>query len=262
MAVCKDPSLTYLNGLGYNVVRLPRVGIEPLDILGKDDKSVERLGQVNQMWTSPQPLPPVKGPQAATGVTGQKTSELKLSIGLKILSAALGAMGAAVPDVSFGYSKAKKVSFTFTDVQVYLVDPLVVGNYLAAGDLSSGNPFVRRYFEDDDTSAFILTEVLKSKSITVTALDDSNSEVAVDFPAIQQVVGAKVAVTSKSATNTTLTYAGTDELSFGFRCFGIAYVDGAWRVHGTKPSGGVAFALPAGGAPASALLGEGRIAIR
>ena len=259
MALCKDPALTYLNGLGYNVVRLPRVGIEPLDILGKDDKSVERLGHVDQMWTSPQSLPPVNGPQAATGVSGQKTSELKASIGLKILSAALGAMGAAVPEVSFGYSKARKVTFTFTDVQVYLVDPLVVGNYLAAGDLSSGNPFVRRYFEDDDTEAFILTEVLKSKSITVTALDESNAEVGVDFPAIQQVVGAKVNVTSKTSTNTTLTYSGGFELSFGFRCFGIAYVDGAWRVHSAKPSGAVSFAA---GSKNGSLLGEGRIVLR
>jgi hypothetical protein len=262
MALCKDPSLTYLNGLGYNVVRLPRVGIEPLDILGKDDKSVERLGQINQMWTSPEAVPTINGPQAATAVSGQKTSELKVSIGLKILAAALGAMGAAVPEVSFGYSKARKVTFMFTDVQVYLVDPLAVGKYLAAGDLSSANPFVRRYFEDDDTTAFILTEVLRSKSITVTALDDNNAEVGVDFPAIQQIVGAKVNVTSKSATNTTLTYSGSFELSFGFRCFGIAYVDGAWRVHSAKPSPAISFAAPGSASKEGALLGEGRVVIR
>jgi hypothetical protein len=33
---CKDPSLTYLNRYGYNVVTLPRTGLEPLLVLGRD----------------------------------------------------------------------------------------------------------------------------------------------------------------------------------------------------------------------------------
>ena len=32
MAKVKDPSITYLNSLGYNVVKLPRAGIEPMDV--------------------------------------------------------------------------------------------------------------------------------------------------------------------------------------------------------------------------------------
>src|SRR5436190_17074162 len=85
MALCKDPSLTFLNASGYNVVRLPRVGIGPMDILGKD-ATIERLGRVDQLWTSTQPLPTVNGPLDAANITGQKSSDMKLSIGLKILS--------------------------------------------------------------------------------------------------------------------------------------------------------------------------------
>jgi hypothetical protein len=42
MAGCKDPSLTFLNSAGYNVMRLPRAGVDPLDILRKDS-TTERL---------------------------------------------------------------------------------------------------------------------------------------------------------------------------------------------------------------------------
>ena len=43
----KDPSVTFLNKFGYNVVKLPRVGIEPLDLIGMDEttpmaRAVER----------------------------------------------------------------------------------------------------------------------------------------------------------------------------------------------------------------------------
>ena len=34
MAFCEDASLTYLNRLGYNVIRLPRTGLLPLEVLG------------------------------------------------------------------------------------------------------------------------------------------------------------------------------------------------------------------------------------
>jgi hypothetical protein len=264
MAICKDPALTFLNGLGYNVVRLPRVGVEPLDILGKD-RTIERLGRVDQMWTSAQPLPSITGPRDATSVAGQKTSEMKLSIGLKILSATLGAMGAAVPEVSVAYARARKVVFTFTDVKTFSAEPLEVGQYLEAGDVATSNPFVRRYFDDEDTSAFIITEVLKSNAITVTATDDRGAEVGVDLPAIQQAVGARVTVTSKSATHATLTYTGTELLTFGFKCFGIAFVDGQWNVFSAAPSADLAFAVtPAavGGPVTPAILAPGRLVIR
>lgn len=264
MAICKDPALTFLNGLGYNVVRLPRAGVEPLDILGKD-QAIERLGRVDQMWTSAQPLPPITGPRDASSVAGQKTSEMKLSVGLKILSAALGAMGAAVPEVSVAYAKARKVMFTFTDVKTFSAEPLEVGQYLAAGDLATSNPFVRRYFDDEETSAFIITEVLKSQSITVTATNDRGVEVGVDLPAIQQAVGVKVGVTSTSASNATLTYSGSELLTFGFKCFGIAFADGEWNVFNAVPSADLAFAVPAAvgtGTVSPVILSPGRLVIR
>ena len=53
MARCKDPALNYLNREGYNVVKLPRAGLEPMDVLGRDGRSLERLGKLQRIWTSP-----------------------------------------------------------------------------------------------------------------------------------------------------------------------------------------------------------------
>ena len=50
MLRCHDPRLTYLNDLGYNVVRLPRKGINPLGVLGRDGKSLSYLGTLDQIW--------------------------------------------------------------------------------------------------------------------------------------------------------------------------------------------------------------------
>src|SRR5271166_4502631 len=100
MVLCTDKSLTYLNGQGYNVVRLPRKGIAPLDVLGRDGGSLERLGNLSQIWLSREPLPEIGTPQPATPVNGKKTSELSGSMGLKILGGILGALGAKSPAIS------------------------------------------------------------------------------------------------------------------------------------------------------------------
>ena len=36
MPVCEDPSLTCLDQVGDNVIKLPRTGVEPLHVVGRD----------------------------------------------------------------------------------------------------------------------------------------------------------------------------------------------------------------------------------
>ncbi len=244
MALCKDPALTYLNKLGYNVVRLPRAGIAPMDVLGREDRRVERLGNLGQIWSSPLPMPQPKPAEPASSINGRHTEDLKLSVGMRILEGILAGMGAALPQLNFAYQHARSVQFTFAEVHLISVDPFELGRYLAAGDLDSRNPFVAHYFDDEGSEAFVITEVLRSDTFTLIAKDESGSEAGVDVPAIQRAVGAKVSVSRSGSRTTELVYRGKQPLVFGFKAFGIDYVDGAWRVRGVKPGQGMAYALP------------------
>src|SRR3954469_2363025 len=144
MAICVDPKLTYLNDLGYNVLRLPRQGIAPLGIIGVDGKSKAWLGTLDQIWKSAVPVPQVGAPQLAGAISGFRTSELKASIGLDILANALNGMfGGSAPSVTSAYSDAKTVQFQLGDVTAVGIDPFVIGNYIAQGELATQNPFVR-----------------------------------------------------------------------------------------------------------------------
>lgn len=257
MALCSDKSLTYLNDLGYNVVRLPRRGIEPLDVLGRDGKSLERLGRLDQLWTSAKPVPEAGAPQPAAHVNGQTTGEMKLSVGLRLLSGVLGAIGAKVPELGFAYSRADMLQFTFGNVASKSVAPLEVGEFLSTGDLHAANPVVARYFGEDDTEAFVITEVLQSTEITVSAKDERGGELKADVPAIKAVVGANVSVAAKDATGAQITYGGAAPVTFGFKAFAIAF-DGRWRITGAEPSAELAFS--AGREPV--VLRRGTLALR
>ena len=106
----KDPSVTFLNKFGYNVVKLPRVGIEPLDVIGIDD-TTQWLGPLSSVWQSSVPAPEPSAPRPAAPVNGQKTDKLEIGFGLQILSNALAAFGAAAPSLDVAYKRARKVQF-------------------------------------------------------------------------------------------------------------------------------------------------------
>lgn len=245
---CKDPSITFLNKFGYNVVKLPRTGIEPMDTMGRDKNNSEWLGPLASVWKSTIAAPVAGPPQAAVTVEGQKSDKLDLSIGLKVLANALTAFGATTPSLDVAFTKARKVTFTFTNVTSTSVAPLVAGNYLAAGDLNSSNPVVRRYFLDEDDTdgqAYLIFDVLKSDTVTVTATNDSNTGVTLDVPAIQGLVGAKVGVNATDSSSSTLSFKGPAAVTFGFKVMEINFSNGRWTVEGAKPDGALAFSAAA-----------------
>jgi hypothetical protein len=247
---CKDPSITFLNKFGYNVVKLPRVGIEPLDVIGKDS-TTERLGPLAAVWKSSIPVPVPGPPQIAVDVQGQQSDKLDLSIGLKVLANALQAFGATVPSLDFAFTNARKVAFTFTNVTSTSVSPFEAGNFLADGDLNSKNPIVERYFLDTDgngAQAYLIFDVLKSDSISVSATNDKGVSVKVDVPSIQSVIGANVGVTTADSSSSTLTFQGKTPVTFGFKAMEINFSNGSWKLEDAAADGGLAFSVGAGAA--------------
>lgn len=244
MPRCHDPRLTYLNDLGYNVVRLPRKGINPLGVLGKDGDSLNYLGTLDQIWDSPG-RPPVAGhPNPVSALNGAATGDIDLSIGLDILANALSGMfGSTAPSLKFAYKLAKSIQFKFTDVQASSIDPFLISNYLASGRLREG-PFVSRFLRDPDTKAFVITETLQAKCLSAIAKADSSVEVSVSVPAIQSVLGGKVAVSKDDSNSAEVVYQGPEYLTFGFKVFAIKMANQVWRIHGITAGQSMAFEPP------------------
>ena len=244
MAKKKDPSVTYLNRFGYNVIKLPRVGIEPMDVVGKDE-ATQWLGPLRSVWTSSVAEPTPSAPKPAAQVIGQKTDQMDISFGIKILANALAAFGATVPSVDVAFKQARKIQFSYVNVTSISVSPLEAGNYLAEGKLNTENPVVRHYFTGHESQAFLIVDVLKSNSITVTATDERGVEVNLDIPAIQGVVGGNVGVKPSGASSGTVMFSGPDPVTFGFIVDEIEYDGARWSLSGAAASGDKAFGATA-----------------
>ena len=245
----KDPSITYLNALGYNVIKLPRVGINPLSLIGKD-KTTTFLGDLNTMWTGPEPALLPGPPNPASVVNGQKSAALDLGFGLNILGSTLAVFGATSPSIDLSHTTASGIQFSYSGVTSTAVDLGLLGGYLPKGQLNADNITVQRYFGTPSCEVYLIYEVLRSSSITITATDSSSNAVALDVPAIQGVVGAKVHVKPSNASSTGVTFASADGIAvtFGFKAVRLLLVSdiasGKLTFQDVAASGEIAFGVP------------------
>jgi hypothetical protein len=243
MGLCKDPTLTFLNKFGYNVVRLPRTGIEPLDVLGRD-ASLEKLGTLSELLESPATPPAPQGPLSVSDLNGKQTDDLDIAIGLKILADFLGGLASAagLPSLKLAFKRARSIQFTFTNVVSFTINQAKIGEYLQQARLKE-NPVNDRFFLNEDTEEFVLFDVLKSDSLTVQAKAEGSAGVELDIPAIQGAVGATVEVKKGSSSQSEIVFKGPQQVTFGFKCFRLEFINGKWRVTGAKAGQDLAFAL-------------------
>lgn len=201
------------------MVRLPRTGIEPLDILGRSGNQVVDLGSIKTVWDSKKVLPNNPIENTAANISGKRTSRLDVSLGLSILDDIFNGMGVSFPKIKEAYQKASFIEFMFNDVSAPQYEPLEVGEYLAKGYLSTDNPVVKHYLLDDKNQAYLITEVLKSNEITVLAYDEHGNEIDTDIDLIKSGVGGSVSVKNGNTKTSSIAYTGNTKLTFGFKYF-------------------------------------------
>lgn len=245
MGMCKDPVTTELNKRGYNLVKLPRVGIEPMDVLGRDGDSLEKLGSIGEVWTSPVALPAVGAPAAVAGINGEKSSDLDIGIGLKLLANALAGLGGGIslPSLNVAFKKAKKVQFRFENVESTSITPFALGAFLAKGTLDMSNPFVSQFFGNDETQEYIIFDVLKSDSISVSAKSETGTSVEADLGALSGALSANVKAKVGAAGSTEITFQGNVKATFAFKLFEVQFDNGKWIPKGIAADDSLSFSI-------------------
>ena len=249
---CSDPYLNTLRRQGYNVVRLPKADIRPLQLLAKRGDALDRIGELVTVLPAggPVPLPPVTADTPAASLSGQQSGDLSLGIGLSILGTVIGAMGGSKLGLDLKYQNAKSVTFEFVDVLENRIEIAALDQYLAVADVSPFSSYVTKLLEADQL--YVTTATVKSSKITVESKGSSGSGVDVSVPEIKGVVGGNVKVGAKSERASKLTYEGSLPLVFGFQAVRLFYEKGRYQRFEVL-GGGAALER----APEPAVLGEG-----
>jgi hypothetical protein len=235
MGICKDKSTTYLAGLGYNVVRHPSAGFRPLTLLGRQNGTVNQLGPLNLLITNPpDTLPQVTADVLSADVNGQTSSKLSLGIGVNVLGTLIGALGGGNLGFKLNFTDASHVEFSYTDVLNDSVLPLDVGNYLKKATVDADNLILQQYVLGRG-ELFLVTKIAKSKKFRVKFEKSDSTDASVDVPVLQGIAGGNVKVGVSGSSSSTVSFEGTQPLSFAFQCFQVGVYDGVLDLSSSAP---------------------------
>ena len=165
---------------------------------------------------------------AAADINGKRTDSLELGFGLSILKGVLGVFGAASPSIDLSHTRATGVQFVYTGVTIASVSQEGLGDFLQAGTLKVSNPATQLYITSEDAEMYVLTDVLRATSITVSATDAGGNGVKLDLPEIHGVVGGNVSVKPSDSAESGVTFAsaGTPPVPacFGFKALALKWM--------------------------------------
>lgn len=182
MGLCSDRSVNYLKSLNLNTVRHPEENVAPLDLIGEYRGARAIIGTLDQLVdNATAPLPDVRT-GAAANVSGQRTSKLPISVGLDILGNILAALGGNL-GIKAAYDGSRKMEFTFLNVERDRANQIAIGDYVGSGDVRWDHIILQKYLFGAG-NLYVITEVVKSKEIGVTAFKSDNSSVSLDIPTI------------------------------------------------------------------------------
>jgi hypothetical protein len=226
---CNDPYLKALRSFGYNVIRLPKADMAPLQLLARNGGALGRIGDLSTVILprGAVALPAVKRDTPAASLSGQRSGTLSVGVGLSVLGSIIGAMGGSKLGLDLAYKNARSVTFEFQDVLEDRIEVAALDQYLSDADVSPFSTHVGQLLEADQI--YVTTATLKSNKIAVEARGAKEHGLDVSIPELKGVVGGNVKVGAASASASTVTFEGSLPLVFGFQAARLVYDGGRYQ---------------------------------
>ena len=221
-----DQSITFLRSNGFSVFRFPRASAQPLELMHRNGKDLTRLGMVPDLVTpGDQPAPDVRRDSApGIDIEGKETSKVNVAIGLSILGSFIGALGGGKLGLDAAFNKARTITFQYAGVMEDAVDVLGLEKFIKAGRVSPHIPAgtLEKLLDDE---VYVVTSVLKTKKIIVSAQGENGSTVKVDVPIIRQAVGGNLNVQPTGTQESRVAFDGPVPVAFAFQAVQLVFDD-------------------------------------
>jgi hypothetical protein len=221
-----DQSLAFLRQFGFSVFRFPRASAQPLELMHREGKDLTRLGMLPDL-VEPGAVKSLEVRREASpgiDIEGKETSRVNVTIGLSILGSFIGALGGGKLGLDVGFKNARTVTFEYTGVMEDVVDILALEKFIKASKISPLIPAgtLEKLLDDE---VYVLTSVLKTRKIVVTARGEGGTDVAVDVPVVRQAVGANLKVDAAKTRESRVAFEGPVAVAFAFQAVQLVFDD-------------------------------------
>jgi hypothetical protein len=192
----------------------------------REGKDLTRLGDLTQLINvGAVPLPPVRRDERpGIDIEGRETSKVNVNIGLSFLGAFIGALGGNNLGVQAGFSKARTVTFQYAGVMEDCVDVLALETFVKGGIINPHIPAgtLEKLLDDE---IYVVTSVLKTKRIVVSAQGDAGQTLQLDVPVLQGAVGGNLKVDREGSIASKVVFEGAFPLAFGLQAVQLVFDD-------------------------------------
>ena len=237
---CKDPALSALKSIGYNVVQLPRVNLRPTQLLVSSNKRLKQLGELTSVFVPAADgpgIPPVSLDRNGPSIAITKTASLDVGVGLNILGGLISALGGSTMGLNFSYAKAAKIQMEYGGTLENSAELALIDQFLSS---SRVNPFATAAAQMlDADQVYVVTSTLKATTLNVAATDEKKNAIGIDVPVLSGAIGGNLKVSSAGAGSTTIKFEGTTPLVFGFQAVRLIFDEGVYRAMKLVDGGGV-----------------------
>ena len=226
----KDSYIRFLNQKGYNPIAVPRESIRPLSVLlNVEHDQVRKVGTLADYLDGAFEPPEMDATdEYVSWASGKGTDRLQASVGIPFISQFLDRISGGGSSLSASLDKSSGVEITFGAV---LRDGVGINSLrlLLERSRPTRSPALTRDI-DAPGSAYIVTDILKSKEFVVKAYHSSEAGVTAKVPqAVEASVGSKHDDVEEHAVHR------ERPLPFAFRAVGFFASEGQFAVDLTDP---------------------------
>jgi hypothetical protein len=242
----------WLKEFGFNPLRLPRRDLRPFDVLkkGHDGAFTSKVGTLDMLLSSAQPPPDAETDEPTGDIAKKRTRKLEGKLGLSVLNALFGGLVGAKLGANAELAKASQMEVTYEDVRLDSVPLLALQAWVEKAQITA--PQSALVDLNDDKFA-VVTAVLRSSRLSVSASRDGGTGVSAGVPEIAGVVSAEASIDTARTDGSSVTFDGTDPIAFGFQAYVLLFEGnltlGLQEVRRAVPVGDDAYADDAWTAP-------------
>ena len=203
-----------------NVVRAPRTGIAPLDVMAVGARRrVEPRGRLGALLDGPEPTLPRPTSSEVADLRGQRSATLDLAVGADLTATFLGALGLPVPGASVAatlWKGARRVSFEVRDVVERRIDIGRLGSALT-GCTIARNAATEVFFAEPVAQMLVITRTLSSARFAVHATGRGGQSVRVAVDGLAELFGTLAGEAAWSVEGeSTIAFRGSTPATFAF----------------------------------------------
>jgi hypothetical protein len=234
-----DPFTSRVRTLyGANVLRVPRNGIDPLEVLAVRKRRVETRGRLTGLLDGaggPELPQPTAYPVA--DLNGLRSAGLDVELGLKFTASFLSVIGVPVPGAELNtslWAGTRSIDFEVREVSELRVDLGLLGKALTGRRIDT-SPSTAVFLTDPAVRMLVITRTLVSRNFAIRSASDSGQSADISLDAIEDLIGKTTASVKWSRESTdAITFQGDTAVTFAFAAVPCAIQADRSFVFGTE----------------------------